>query len=71
MRVFNIRCECCQHTWEDMVEDFDTTLSCKYCSKTAHPILTGCNFSLDGTDPAFPTANERWAKDHERRARDE
>lgn len=44
--------------------------TCATCGKpyAIRTKLVG-NFQLPGTDLAFPTAADKWAKDHERRAR--
>ena len=42
--------------------------ACPECGATCGKVITPPRFILDGTDPAYPTAWDRWAKDHERSA---
>lgn len=70
MKIFDIKCKSCFYTWESMAESTSDIFKCKKCGQLAQPIISSCNFKLDGTDPGFPTAYEQWARTHERRARD-
>jgi hypothetical protein len=70
MKIFDIKCQSCFYTWEDVAKSVTDIFKCKKCGQLAQPVLSGCNFSCDGTDPGFPTAYERWAKSHERKARE-
>lgn len=71
MKIFDIKCKSCFYTWEDMANNTSDILSCKKCGQLAQPVISACNFKLDGTDPGFPTAYEQWGRSHERRAREE
>lgn len=47
--------------------DSDATQFCFVCGKPMLKLLRA-NFKLDGTDPSFPTAADKWAKRHEKAA---
>jgi hypothetical protein len=67
IRVFDFRCEN-GHLFEDFVEQDVTTSRCG-CGANARKVIAQVNFALDGTDPGFPTAWDRWKKDHENAAK--
>ena len=54
------------HRQERFVPSDTQTVRCKDCERVAKRIISGTSFKLDGTDPAFPTAWDRWAKQHEK-----
>lgn len=54
------------HTHEHFVPSDTQVVKCTSCHRNATRIISGTSFKLDGTDPAFPTAWDRWAKQHEK-----
>jgi len=70
MKLYDFKCQSCGYTWEDVAVDETARQGCPKCSDIALPIISSVNFRLNGADPAFPTASERWAKRHERAARE-
>jgi len=70
MKLFDFRCQTCRYKWEAVAVDENSEEFCPKCSDIAQPIISSVNFRLNGADPAFPTASERWAKRHERAARE-
>lgn len=70
MRVLNdFRCGSCGHTHEEYLDNGITECSCPECGETSTRVLRPPKFHLDGTDPGFPGAWEKWAKDKERRVK--
>lgn len=67
IRVIDFKCDN-GHLFENFVEQDVTTSRCG-CGANAKKIVSVPKFALDGTDPGFPTAFDRWAKDHEEGAK--
>jgi len=64
MKVFDKECPN-GHVNEYFVHDKDEQVLCKQCGEVCtKTLLTATNFSLDGTDYAFPTAAMKWDKRH-------
>ena len=64
--LVDFKCTQCGIVIEHLVS-FDTiSLPCACGSRDARRIISGTNFKLDGTDPAFPTAWDKWATQHEK-----
>lgn len=57
------------HITEKLVGD-ETTLLCE-CGLEANRIISPIRISLDGTDPVFVSAYDRWAKRHEDKQKQE
>ena len=70
MKIFDIQCRSCNYTWEGLAFEAGEYFECVKCGQPAESIISTCNFRLPGTDPGFPTAYDRWATTHERRARE-
>ncbi len=49
-----------------MVTSNVTEYKCSWCGDLMQRIISGTSFKLDGTDPAFPTAYDKWARQHEK-----
>lgn len=59
--------ECdCGKTYERFVSEDVTTMDCD-CGKTAHRVIGMPTVMLNGLDPAFPGAWDKWAKIREDR----
>lgn len=70
MRVLDdFLCGECGHKWEKFTRIEQKSDACPICGGVANRVLTPPRIKLDGTDPAFSTAYDRWAKVHEDAAR--
>lgn len=63
LRIYDFRCPK-DHVTEQLVEADTPHIRCK-CGEEASRVISGVNFSLDGSDPAWPTAHDRWVREHE------
>ena len=54
------------HVNEELVESGTDFILCKTCGETATRQITPVRFKLNGYDPGFPTAWDKWAKQHEK-----
>jgi hypothetical protein len=59
-----------EHITEGFVDYETTTITCG-CGDVAHRIISPVRISLDGTDPNFVAAYDRWAKRHEDKQKQE
>lgn len=69
MKVFDYYCPECDETIEEFVEHYNTVVFCEVCGKAKVKLVGNTNFKLDGTDPAYATEWDRWAKRHEKAAK--
>lgn len=68
--IFDYHCSFCGEKFERFVKSSDKdSIECPDCHKLAKRVVSPPHFKLDGTDPAFPTAYDRWAKQHETEGR--
>ena len=63
----DFECKYCGRTYERYIDSKITQVDCE-CGKKADRIIGMPKVSLDGTDPGFPGAYEKWAKTREQRA---
>jgi hypothetical protein len=68
-RIFDFKCEE-SHVTEAFVDYETTTIPC-HCGKDAGRIISPVRVSLDGTDPVYVSAYDRWAKRHEDKQKQE
>ena len=68
-RIFDFKCEE-SHVTEAFV-DYETTKIPCYCGKEAGRIISPVRVSLDGTDPLFVGAYDRWARIREEKTKQE
>lgn len=68
LKLFDVKCAQ-GHVTEDWVESRDGTTTCSQCGSTAKPIYTPVHFSLEGASGHFPTAHDRWVREHEQGAK--
>lgn len=61
-------CEKCGTAQERFLDGEVVEIDCA-CGSIAHRVIGMPRVSLDGTDPGFPGAYEKWAKVREDRAR--
>jgi len=66
MIILDFDCPECGNVEERFVPSETQTVKCKVCDADAKRIISGTSFRLDGTDPAYPTAWDKWAKQHEK-----
>lgn len=64
----DFECEHCGAIMERYVDDTISQVICD-CGHTATRIIGMPNIALDGTDPGFPSAFDRWARVREERHR--
>jgi len=71
MRVYDYECTHCALVQERFVLGPNTrTVKCRGCAHDAKRLICAPMFRLPGDDPAgFPTAYDKWGKDHERGAK--
>jgi hypothetical protein len=68
MLIFDFHCDTCNETKELFLKQNITPI-CEKCGNLMTKLITKSQFKLDGTDPAFPTEWDKWAKRHEQRAK--
>ena len=66
LMLFDFQCDSCKVTEEKMVTTNVHDYKCGYCTGQMRRIISGTSFRLDGTDPGYPTAWDKWAKQHEK-----
>lgn len=69
-KIFEFWCPNCESSFEAMAWDNKETKQCS-CGTNSKAIFTPVRSSLDGTDPAFSTEWDLWAKRHEEATRQE
>jgi hypothetical protein len=67
MQLNDYQCETCGSVVERFCE-VSVPQHCFVCGDTMAKLIKA-TFKLDGTDPSFPTAADKWAKRHEKMAR--
>ena len=68
-RMYDFKCSE-EHITEGFVDYETTTISCS-CGNVANRIISPVRVSLDGTDPTYVAAYDRWAKRHEDKQKQE
>ena len=66
LMLYDFECSKCGHIQEALVRSYEREGRCLECGARTDRIITPINFKLDGTDPAYPTAYDKWAKSHEK-----
>lgn len=64
----DFKCFDCGEVQERLLDDSITQVGCK-CGGVAKRLMGMPRVSLDGTDPGFPGAYDRWARVREENAR--
>jgi hypothetical protein len=67
-KIFEFKCPV-HGIFDAMAWDNTEKKPCPACQRECGTKISAPNFHLPGYDPAFPTAWDRWAKDHEQRAK--
>ena len=67
MPNYQYECTDCGHVQEDIVEfkNREKTQRCDECGHNAVYVISFPKFHLDGSDPNFVAAHDRWVKEHE------
>ena len=69
MPMYDFKCAN-EHTFEELAKLDTDKLPCPVCGAEAQRFLGAPpRFTLDGTDPGFPTAYDQWPKKRERQIR--
>ena len=64
--LYDFNCEHCGATFEGLAKLGANAKKCPHCGSDAKRVpMAMPHIRLDGTDPAFSTAWDRWAKVHE------
>ena len=50
--------------FEKLVDNTDSETTCPNCGDHSPVVYHSMRFKLDGTDPGFPSAYDKWEKDH-------
>lgn len=69
-RMYDFRCND-GHVTEHYCSYEVQEMSCPICSKSAVRIVSPVRISLDGTDPIYVSAYDKWAKRHEDKQKQE
>lgn len=73
MPIYDYSCAKCGHRFEKLVPlaDRNENQECPMCkSEFGKHIITPVHFHLPGNDLAFPTAADKWTREHEKAGRD-
>ncbi len=64
--IFDFKCDNCSHVEEQFLDSRLTISSCSLCGSTSTRQIGAPRIALDGTDPGFPDAYDKWARQHEK-----
>ena len=62
--LFDFQCQDCGHTQEGLVHHETRSVVCDECGGHSARLISPVRSKLDGTDPGFPGAYDKWARDH-------
>lgn len=68
-KLYDFKCSE-EHITESFVGDETTTIRCE-CGLVSNRIISPIRISLDGTDPVFVSAYDKWARRHEDKQKQE
>lgn len=68
-RIFEFRCTSCGCITERYIHDNIYNVECDECGEKASRIVSAPRIELDGTDPVYVSAHEKWAKNREEATR--
>jgi len=63
-RMYEFQCEA-GHITENLVGYETTVVPCSACGNDAKRIISTPRISLDGADPVYVSAHEKWARNRE------
>ena len=69
MILYDFFCNHCGTSFEAFAKMKEMRTQCPQCGKPAGRCLSTPRIALDGTDPSFSTAYDKWAKNHEQAAK--
>ena len=66
--LHDFRCKSCATVFEKLVErkERDNPVACKSCGEPSNRIQAPVRFKLEGHSGHFPTAADKWARQHEK-----
>lgn len=67
--LYDFYCSHCEASYEALAKVKEMYKECPRCGKMGGRCLSVPRIKLDGTDPAFSTAYDKWAKTHEQAAK--
>lgn len=67
--LFDFKCLDCGTVHEALVDKNMRDGECAACGGTTTRLISPVRSKLDGLDPGFPDAYEKWAKKHEKAGR--
>lgn len=59
-------CPTCNEMFESFVDNTVRLTTCPDCGNQSKVVYHTMNFKLDGLDPGFPGAYDKWARNHEK-----
>ena len=67
MPIYTYQCETCDNTQEEYreIRDRNEDGVCIECGQPVLKSITAAHIILDGSDPNFVAAHDRWVKHHE------
>lgn len=69
--LYDFECVKCNTVVERLVESDVRVQDCPECKGTMYRKISPVRSKLDGTDPGFPDAYDKWARVHEKAAKAE
>lgn len=63
--LYDFKCDSCGRIAESLVSRDVDEIDCWHCKGTAHRIISPIQFNLEGVSGDFPTAADKWARQHE------
>ena len=72
MILYEYECQECGHEFAALnaIEDREKA-NCPICAGIARKLISAATPMLDGSDPGFPTAADKWEREHEKANLDE
>ena len=68
--LYDFKCSSCGYLDERLVHPEQRLLNCPKCNESTYKrVISPVRSKLDGTDPGFPDAYDKWARDHEKAGR--
>lgn len=66
--IYEYKCDDCGSVRQKLVPMSERRVdqACSQCGGIAKFIISASPFHLDGTDPGFPGAYDKWAREHEK-----
>ena len=66
MILYQCECSRCKKQFEELIayKDRNKHIPCHFCEGYAKRVVTPVRFKLDGTDPAYTTAWDKWERIH-------